>query len=60
MTADLVNLNRARKVRAAADRKAQAAENRSRHGRTKAEKARDAHGAERARAALDGAKLTDD
>ena len=34
---DVVNLNRARKDRATAERKAQAAENRVRHGRGKTE-----------------------
>jgi hypothetical protein len=54
--ADLVNLNRARKARAAAERKAGAAENRILHGRTKAEKTRDALQAEQARKQLDGAR----
>lgn len=36
---EIVNLNKARKARAKADAKAQAAENRVRHGRTKAQKA---------------------
>lgn len=35
--ADIINLNRARKDRAAAEKKAQAAENRAKHGRAKAE-----------------------
>jgi len=34
---DVVNLNRARKDRAGAAKKARAAENRARHGRTKAQ-----------------------
>ncbi len=37
---ELINLNKARKARANAAGKAQAAVNRSRHGQTKAEKAR--------------------
>lgn len=35
--AEIINLNRARKSRAAAEKKAMAATNRSKHGRTKAE-----------------------
>jgi len=38
--ADIVNLNRARKTRAKADKDAQAAQNRVKFGRTKAEKAK--------------------
>lgn len=38
--ADVINLNRARKSRAAADRKAAAAANRAKHGLGKAEKTR--------------------
>jgi hypothetical protein len=38
MAADIVNLNRARKARARDDRTKQAAENRVKFGRTKAEK----------------------
>ncbi len=40
--AEIVNLNRARKAKARADREASAAENRIKFGRTKAEKARSA------------------
>lgn len=56
--ADLVNLNRARKARATAQRQAEAAANRARHGRTKAEKAGQAAEAARRQAALDGARRT--
>jgi hypothetical protein len=38
MSADVINLRRARKHKARADKDQQAAENRVRHGRTKAEK----------------------
>ena len=38
MTADIVNLRRARKTKARAEREQQAAENRVRFGRTKAER----------------------
>ncbi len=58
--AEIVNLRRARKDRARAGKEAQAADNRTRFGRTKAEKAEAE--AERARAeiGLDGKKLEDD
>lgn len=36
--AEIINLNRARKARAAAEKKAKAAVNRGKHGRSKAEK----------------------
>jgi len=36
--AEIINLNRARKERAAAEKKAQAKANRSKHGRSKGEK----------------------
>ena len=51
-----INLNKARKVRARAAEKAQAAENRVRFGRTKAEKAASKLEAERARRSHEGAK----
>ncbi len=54
--AEPINLNRARKARARADDKAQAAENRVRFGRTGAEKAALRTEAERRSRALDGAK----
>ncbi len=38
MSAEIVNLRRARKARARADKEDRAAENRRRHGRSKAEK----------------------
>ncbi len=58
MTADIVNLNKARKQKARADKEARAAENRVRFGRTKAERA--ATTAERARTdkSIDGARRT--
>ena len=58
--AEIVNLRRARKGRARASKDARAAENRTRFGRSKAEKR--ATEAERGRAetALDGNKLADD
>jgi DICT domain-containing protein len=59
VTAELVNLNRARKARAKADATMLAAANRARFGRTRAE--RDAQAAEEARriALLDGTKRED-
>ena len=55
--ADIVNLNRARKLR---ERKAageKAVANRAAHGRTKAERARDAAAEAKRDALLDGARL---
>jgi len=57
--AEPINLNKARKARACAEGKAQAAENRVRFGRAKAEKAVSKLDAERARRAHDGAKRDD-
>jgi Domain of unknown function (DUF4169) len=48
MSAEIVNLRRARKARARAEKEDKAAENRRRHGRSKAEK--QAESAERERA----------
>lgn len=52
--AEPINLAKARKARAKADAKAQAAENRVRFGRTKAEKAAEQARGEAAARALDG------
>lgn len=57
--AEPINLNKARKARAAADARRQAAENRVRFGRTKAEKAVSTLDAERAKRAHDQAKRDD-
>lgn len=57
--AELINLNKARKARERAAAKAQAAENRTRHGRTKGETAGTRLEAERAKRDLDGAKRED-
>jgi len=54
--ADPINLNKARKTRAREDAKRQAAENRVRFGRGKAETAATKLEAERARRTLDQAK----
>ncbi len=56
---DLINLNRARKARARDAARAEADANRAKFGRTKAEKAAEAHARDRARALLDGAKRED-
>lgn len=54
---NVVNLNKARKRRARADAEQQAAANRARFGRTKAQKQRDAAEADEARRKLDRLKL---
>ena len=54
-----VNLNKFRKAKARADAKSQAAENRVKFGRTKAEKALSKLEAERARRPHDGARRED-
>ncbi len=54
-----INLNKARKARAKVEGKAQAAENRVRFGRTKAEKTVSKLEAERARRAHDQARRED-
>ncbi len=54
--AEIVNLNRARKAKAAAERQQQAAANRVQHGRTGAEKANDRAAEARRNALLDGAR----
>lgn len=56
MTADIVNLNKARKAKAKAERQRQAEVNRASFGRTKAEKEREALDKARARRELDGAR----
>ncbi|PIP98084.1 MAG: DUF4169 domain-containing protein, partial [Rhodobacterales bacterium CG18_big_fil_WC_8_21_14_2_50_71_9] len=56
MTADIINLRRARKQRARAADKADAAANAARHGVGKAERALADAEAERLRRTLDGAR----
>ena len=51
--AEPINLNKARKAKARANKQQRASENRVKFGRTKAEKARDKLTAERSRKALD-------
>jgi hypothetical protein len=55
--AEPINLNKARKAKAGADRKAQAAENRVRFGQAKSAKVASKLDAERTRRELDGKKL---
>lgn len=55
--AEIINLRRQRKSRARSERAAQAAENRSRHGLTKAERGRRDAEAEHERGRLDGHRL---
>jgi len=57
--AEIVNLNRARKTRARAVATEKAAANRAAHGRTKAERLRDAEEKARRDALLNGARLED-
>jgi hypothetical protein len=54
-----INLNRARKARAAAEARRQAAENRVKHGRPGAEKQADRLESERAKRRLDETKRED-
>ena len=54
-----INLNRARKARAKAAKLKQAAENRVKHARTKAEKAQDRAETVRLRKAVDDARNSD-
>ncbi|MBY8822998.1 DUF4169 family protein [Sphingomonas colocasiae] len=56
---DVINLRSVRKAKARAAATAQAAENRARFGRTKAEKLADAQEKSRAERLLDGAKRED-
>lgn len=58
--AEVVNLNRFRKAREKERAQAEAEANRVRHGRTGAEKLRDADKRSSETTALDGAKLEDD
>ncbi|TPG57198.1 DUF4169 family protein [Roseomonas nepalensis] len=55
--AEIVNLNRARKARDRAAAGEKAAANRAAHGRTKAERARDAAAERERNVLLDGARL---
>jgi len=57
--AELINLNRARKARAKAAEKAQAAENRVRHGRGKSEVVASRQEADRAAREHEGKKRED-
>ncbi len=56
MSAEIVKLNKARKAKAGRDKEQRAAENRVVHGRTKAERQREAMVKERARREIEGAR----
>ncbi len=58
--AEVANFRQARKQKLRADKERQAAENRTKFGRTKAEKTREATEADRDRRLLDQAKLDPD
>jgi hypothetical protein len=58
--ADIVNLNRARKKKRAAEKEKIAQTNRAKFGRTKAEKSRDAFERGKKERAIDGAKRDDE
>ena len=55
--AEIVNLNRVKKAKARLEADKTATANRAKHGRTKAERAKDAAEEERSRALLDGSRL---
>jgi hypothetical protein len=55
--AEIINLKRARKDKARRERDAEAQANRTRFGRTRAEKAADKDGARREQSSLEGKKL---
>ena len=54
MTAEIVNLSKARKAKARADKERQAEENRRKFGRTKGQRLGETHDKERAGRELDG------
>jgi hypothetical protein len=56
MSAEIVNLNKARKAKARADKETTAAHNRAKFGRTKAERLRETAEDERRQRELDGAR----
>jgi len=57
---EIVNLRRVKKQRARAEQAEQAAANRVRHGRTKAERAMDQQDSARRETVLDQARIVDD
>lgn len=57
MPGEIVNLNRFRKQQARLVKEAEAEENRAKFGRTRAEKQRDAHLAQKAERHIDGHRL---
>lgn len=59
MSAEIVNLNAARKRKARVEKKDRAVENRARHGRTKAEKRQEAADDAKAKQRLDSHRIED-
>lgn len=59
MSADIVNLNKARKAKVRADKERSAAANRTRFGRSKADRRAEELERDRARRELDGARRQD-
>ncbi|WNJ98429.1 DUF4169 family protein [Thalassospiraceae bacterium LMO-JJ14] len=59
MSADIINLNQFRKARQKDEKREQAAENRKKFGRSKAEKLADSKGREKSERLLAGKKLSD-
>jgi hypothetical protein len=57
--AEIINFNKARKLKARRDAEAQAAENRARHGRTQLQKLQDAAAEAESRRRLDLLRLED-
>lgn len=60
MTADIINLRQARKAKARGEKEKNAAENRAKFGRTKAERIATSSDAERNRRVVDGARRDED
>lgn len=56
MSAEIVNLRKARKAKARADKESKAAQSRALHGRSKAERERQTLAKDRIRRELDGAR----
>lgn len=59
MSADIINLNQYRKARQKDEKREKAAQNRSKHGRTKAAKLAETKDREKSERLLAGKKLTD-
>lgn len=59
MSADIINLNQFRKAKQKDEKREKAAQNRTRHGRTKAEKLAESRNRDNAERLLAGKKVTD-